>query len=181
MARQAWNREVEQDRAVLEHIRALLLALAALVDRAAGLPAVKRLHLFAVLGSGEAEARRLIVAMAFDRCPGAPAGARAALVPAAGDAGLLAARFRMLALVVQAMLAQAGSRPPHRHTAPFIGRAGRKPHRTAQSTPSPSRASRDPPLVLSTGIGTSVAIGAPLPLGMPGRWEMAREADGGCC
>ena len=73
MARQAWNRGMEPDRVVLEHIRALLLALAVLVDRAAGLPTVERLRFLAVLASGEAKARCLIVAMASD--PSRPAGA----------------------------------------------------------------------------------------------------------
>ena len=36
MGRLEWNRSVERDRNVLERILALLLALAALVDRAAG-------------------------------------------------------------------------------------------------------------------------------------------------
>ena len=72
MAGQAWNRGMEPNRVVLEHIRALLLALAVLVERAAGLPTVERLRFLAVLASGEAKARRLIVAMASGRCPGAP-------------------------------------------------------------------------------------------------------------
>ena len=114
MARQAWSRK-ELDRAVLEHVRAMLLALAALVERAASLPAVERLRFLAVMGCGEAEARRLIVAMASDHCLVAPAEAVAAPLPAAGEAAWLAARFRVLALVVEAMLAQAGPRPSCRH------------------------------------------------------------------
>lgn len=115
MGRLKWNRRVERDRAVLERILALLLALAALVDRAAGLPAVNRLQLLATLGRGEAEARRLIVAMASNSCPAAPADAAAAPPPTVGDAGQLAASFRMLALALYAMLTQVRGRSPRRY------------------------------------------------------------------
>ena len=145
MARQMWNRKGEPDRVVLEHIRALLLALAVLVDRAAGLPAARRLHLLAVLGRGEAEARCLIVAMASDQCPGGPAGASASPTTAAGDAALLAARFRMLALAVGALLAQVAAEPPCRHAARSVGRLCRKPRLTAQFTPSPALRATSPP------------------------------------
>ena len=66
MAGHAWNRKGEPDRVVLEHARTLLLALAALVERAAGLPPVERLRFLAVLGCGEAEVRSIIIAMAYD-------------------------------------------------------------------------------------------------------------------
>ena len=147
MTGQTWNRKGQPNRAVLEHARALLLALAVLVERAAGLPTVERLWFLAVMASGEAEVRRLIVAMAFDRCPGIPAGFDAALaVPSAassrpdpstpaevttaaptviGDAALLAARFRMLALAVDAMLAQVAAEPRCRHASPSFRPAGR--------------------------------------------------------
>ena len=69
MAGQAWNRKGQPNRVVLEHARVLLLALAALVERAAGLPTTRRLWFLAVMAGGEAEARRLIVAMAAGRCP----------------------------------------------------------------------------------------------------------------
>ena len=115
MVRQEWNRKEEPEGVVLEHIRALLLALAVLVDRAVDLPMVERLRFLAVLANGEAEARSLIVAMASDRCPGDPAGACAPPAATAGDAVLLAARFRVLALAVGAVLAQAGPRRPCRH------------------------------------------------------------------
>ena len=141
MARQAWNRGMEPDRVVLEHIRALLLALAVLVDRAAGLPAARRLHLLAVLGRGEAEVRCLIVAMASD--PGDP---DVAPVTATGDGALLAARFRMLALAVDAMLARAGTEPPCRHAAPAL-LPRRRPRRTPpQFTLSPAVRATSPPL-----------------------------------
>ena len=44
MEGQARNRTVELDRIVLEHVRTMLLALAALVDRSAALPTFERLH-----------------------------------------------------------------------------------------------------------------------------------------
>lgn len=129
MARQAWNRKEEPDRDVLKRIVALLLALAALVDRAAGLPAASRPHVLAILGHGEAEVRSLIVAMASDRCPAPPAEATAAPPPAAGDAALLAARFRVLALMVGAVLAQVDPRPSCRHASPPALLPGCRPQR----------------------------------------------------
>lgn len=138
MGRTEWKRGVEQDRAVLEHIRVLLLALATLVDRAAGLPAVDRLHVLAILGHGEVEARSFIVAMAS----GAPAGIITAR-PATGDAGQLAASFRMLALVLGAVLMQA--RTDCRHASPPAGLPGCKPHRSAPRIPSSVPRATSPP------------------------------------
>jgi hypothetical protein len=135
---------MEPDRIVLEHIRALLLALAVLVDRAAGLPAARRLHLLAVLGRGEAEARCLLVAMASDRCPGDPAATSAPPATTPGDAALLAARFRMLALAVDAMLAQVGAEPPCRRAAPDLP-LGCRPRWMAQFTPSLALRATSPP------------------------------------
>ena len=110
---------MERDRNVLERILALLLALAGLTDRAAGLPTARRLQLLAVLGHGETMARDLILAMASDLRPITPAEATArspASVPypctpvrEVDDAALLAARFRVLALALGVMLALAGS------------------------------------------------------------------------
>ena len=80
MGRLEWNRRVERERDVLERMLALLLALAALVDRAAGLPAARRLHLLAILGYGEAEARDFIIA--YPR--GGRCGAARRAVPHAG-------------------------------------------------------------------------------------------------
>ena len=155
MTAQACNRKGQPDRAVLEHARALLLALAVLVERAAGLPAARRLWFLAVMAGGEAEARRLIVAMASDRCPGMPAGFDAAPTEASappfrashpwpstpaeattgastlvGDAALLAARFRVLALALGALLAQARGHAPCRHASPPFLLPGRKPRRS---------------------------------------------------
>jgi hypothetical protein len=135
---------MEPNRVVLEHIRTLLIALAVLVERAAGLPTIERLRFLAVMGRGEAEARRLIVAMASDRCPGDQAGTSASPATVAGDATQLAARFRMLALAMDAMLAQVGAEPPCRHTPPalLLGRRSRRP----QFTPSPALRATSPPL-----------------------------------
>lgn len=187
MARHAWNRGMEPNRIVLEHIRALLLALAVLVDRAAGLPAARRLHLLAVLGHGEAEARCLIVAMASDRCPGDSAGTS---VSAAGDAALLAARFRMLALAVDAMLAQTGAEPSCRRAAPPLGLPGRKPRGAAQTTPSPDLRATSPPLdggeewqCRRRCSSCERAKGAPVAIGATGRyWRSSLRAAGeGAC
>ena len=143
MARRAWNRKEDPNRIVLEHIRALLLALAVLVDRAAGLSTVERRRFLAVMGCGEVEVRCLIVAMAFDRCPGDPAVAPATTT---GDAALLAARFRMLALAVDAILAQVAAEPSCRHAAPSAGSFCDKPRLTAKFTPSPALRAASPPL-----------------------------------
>jgi hypothetical protein len=185
MGRLEWNRAVERDRDVLERILALLLALAALADRAAGLPAAKRLHVLAILGRGEAEARMLIIEMAL----GAPAEA-AAPPAAAGDAGRLAASFRVLALALGALLAQA--RAPSQPVSPSISQTGRKPRQPAQSTPSPSRASPDPPLPLPGGEDTQFrrrcspcerrkAPGSDWRILSPGqgeRWHAKRDGEG---
>ena len=156
MAGQALNRKGEPDRVVLEHARTLLLALAALVERAAGLPAARRLWFLAVMAGGEAEVRRLIVAMAAGRCPRNSVVASISPLSAtdhrlctpptmAGDAALLAARFRMLALAVDALLAQSAAETPCRHAARSIGRFCRKPRLTAQFTPSPALRATSPP------------------------------------
>ena len=156
MERQAWNRKGGLDRAVLEHARAMLLVLAALVERAAGLPTLERLHFLAVMGHGEAKARRLIFAMAPGRRPGETAEAAAAPT-AAGDVALLAARFRMLALAVETMLAQTAPRPHFRHAASG-GRAGRTPRRTSQFTPSPARRATSPPQAGERNCGVYVGV-----------------------
>ena len=153
MARQAWRRKGEWDRDVLEHIRSMLLVLAALIDRAAGLPptslpTVERLHFLAVMGCGEAEVRFRIVAMACGGRYGDTdgfGGLDEAPVHAAGDAALLAARFRMLALAAGSMLAQAGPRPPSRHTFPSVSFPSRDARRTAQCTLSPPVRATSPP------------------------------------
>jgi hypothetical protein len=120
MGRLERNRMVEQDRAVLERILALLIALARLADRAAGLPFLKRLPLLAMLGHGEIEARMLIVELAS----GVPAETAAAMPLATGDAGRLAASFRMLALALNALLAQVRAESPCRQAALPAGSPG---------------------------------------------------------
>ena len=145
MGRLEWNRSVERDRNVLERILALLLALAVLTDRAAGLPAARRLHLLSVLGHGEAMARDFILAMATG--PDVPAEAIATST-AAGDAPLLAARFRMLALTLGTLLTQARSPCRHALPPPAFSPAplpGFKPRRPAQNTPSPAPRATSPP------------------------------------
>ena len=177
MERQAWKRKGGLDRVVLEHARALLLVLAALVDRAAGLPTLERLHFLAVMGPGEAEARRLIVAMASEHMhhTSAEAAPRSATGPysgtpvlAAGDVALLAARFRMLALAVEAMLAQTDPQSPQRH-APAVLPPDHNPRRTSQFTPSPALRATSPPAsrprrlsrrLYANGAHAPVAIGA---------------------
>ena len=144
MGRLEWNRSVERDRNVLERILALLLALAALTDRAAGLPAARRLHLLAILGHGEAVARDFILAIA----PGPDAPVEPAPPPAANDAALLATRFRMLALALGILLTQA--RAPCRHASPPPAFSpaplrGFKLRRPAQNTPSPTLRATSPP------------------------------------
>ncbi len=59
MGRIERNRQIERERAVLERIVALLLALAGMADRACDLPAPARLRLLAILGFGEEAARGL--------------------------------------------------------------------------------------------------------------------------
>ena len=148
MARQAWRRKGEWDRDVLEHIRSMLLVLAALIDRAAGLPLYERLHFLAVMGCGEAEVRFRIVAMACGGRYGDTdgfGGLDEAPVHAVGDAALLAARFRMLALAVGAMLAQVAAEPLCRHASPSIRLRDRNPRRTAQCTLSPPVRATSPP------------------------------------
>ena len=156
MEGQARNRTVELDRIVLEHVRAMLLALAALVDRSAALPTFERLHFLSVMGHGEAEVRRLLLAMAsglndpigFDA---APTDAAVTPVHGVGDASLLAARFRMLALAVDAMLALAGAESPRQSASPSISYEARL---ASQYTPSPApRATSPPARERSRGVG----------------------------
>ncbi len=94
--------DIEAERKVLERIVMLLLSLAALADRASGLPAPARLHVLAILGSGEAVARCFVIEMAV----GAPLEVDAAACPVVEDAARLAIAFRTLALVLATMLAE---------------------------------------------------------------------------
>lgn len=101
MGRIERNRQIERERAVLERIVALLLALAGMAEYACALPAPARIRLLAILGFGEEAARDLVVALT----PGATADDPAS--PPAGHADGLAARFRVLALVLATLLATA--------------------------------------------------------------------------
>jgi hypothetical protein len=134
MGRLERNKRVERDRAVLERILALLLALAVLADRAAGLPFLKRLPLLAMLGHGEAEARMLIIAMAS----GSPAEPACVLTGTVGDATRLAARFRMLAFTLSSLLAQVRREPPARQVLSPTGSPAREPRRLEGGHPLPS-------------------------------------------
>lgn len=96
-----WNSEGR--RKMLERIVALLLSLAVLADRAARLPTLLRLPLLAVLGYGECVARDFVMDLVWET--GATINADAAESLTAGDAEQLAARLRMLAMVLNALLA----------------------------------------------------------------------------
>jgi hypothetical protein len=88
----SWNCDV------LERIVALLFALANLADLAAGAPFLRRRQVLGILSHGEVEARAFLFG-------GAPVPAD--VTGEAGDAVRLAMRFRSLALVLCALLAQA--------------------------------------------------------------------------
>ena len=92
-----WRREGD----MLEQILALLVSFAGLADRAAGLPLVLQLPLFAFLARGEAVGRSFIASL--------PSGAPALVAASRTEdrAERLAADFRMLARLLRALLAQA--------------------------------------------------------------------------
>jgi hypothetical protein len=94
------NWETDWNRDVLERIVALLFALAGLADLAASAPFHRRRRVLGILSQGEADARAFLIGISTD----APAPADAP--EQAGDAACLAARLRMLALLLCAMLAQ---------------------------------------------------------------------------
>jgi hypothetical protein len=125
MGRFGWMREVNRHRHVLEHILALLLLMASLADRAAGLPLRRRRTVLEILSRGEAEARALVLGMAT----GAPAcGGDAAPEPAPlDDAARLAAGLRVLALALGVLLAQARRVALPGEAGPRAGLSPRKP------------------------------------------------------
>ncbi len=94
-----WEGEANWNRDVLERIVALLFALASLADLAAGVPLLRRRQVLKILSHGEVEARAFLFG-------GAPVPSDA--LENTGDAARLAVRFRALALVLCALLAQAG-------------------------------------------------------------------------
>jgi hypothetical protein len=95
-----WDRNAGWNRDVLEHIAALLFALAALADLAAGVSVLRRRRVLGILRHGEAEGRAFVVGVAT----GSPVSADAPETTA--DAMRLAASFRALALALCAMLAR---------------------------------------------------------------------------
>ena len=130
-----WNRGANGDHDVLARIAALLLSLADLADRAAGLPFLRRRHVLGILGFGEAEARAFLIEVST----GAPAPADAP--DPDGDAALLAARLRALALLLCAILAwriglpgAAGARIGRRRIARSVVRRPDAPARPAPDT-----------------------------------------------
>lgn len=98
-----WNREINRRRDVLERILTLLFLLAGLADRAACLPARRRRHVLGILARGEVEARAFVIGLA-----GAPVEGDVEMQDptAASQAERLAVSFRVLALVLGAMLVQ---------------------------------------------------------------------------
>ncbi len=93
-----WNGEANWSVDVLERIVALLFALASLADLAAGVPFLRRRRVLEILSHGEVEARAFLFG-------GAPVPSEA--LENTGDAERLAMRFRALALVLCALMAQA--------------------------------------------------------------------------
>ena len=155
-------RAMEQRRAVLERILALLLALAALAERAALAPPANRRQVLVYVACGEAVARGFLL----DLAAGRPASAEPvvdATFPLGDDPALLAASLRVLALALLTLLDEAAApaplssaRPPAGvpggwHTAPgaarpaAIRRAARGPpeaqlvEASAWNTPTPNR------------------------------------------
>ena len=112
-----WNRDV------LERIVALLFALANLADLAAGAPFLRRRQVLGILSHGEAEARAFLIGVST----GAPAPMDAP--ESVDDAACLAARLRMLALLLCAILARAALSPLPGAAGP---RAGRPSHKTSE-------------------------------------------------
>ncbi len=93
-----WNGQANWNCDVLERIVALLFALAGLADLAAGVPYLRRRRVLEILIHGEVEARAFLFG-------GVPVPTDA--LENTGDAARLAARFRSLALVLCALMAQA--------------------------------------------------------------------------
>ena len=111
-----WNRQANREHDVLERIVALLFALADLAEMAGALPAPRRRWVLGILGCGEAAARAFLTGMPPDTPFQEAASSRQdapgpADVPA-GDASLLAARFRALALMLVALVARAALSAP---------------------------------------------------------------------
>ncbi|WP_080917981.1 hypothetical protein [Manganibacter manganicus] len=119
-----WDKDGNGERDVLERIVALLFALAQLADRAAGAPFLRRRHVLGILSRGEAEAWAFL----FGSAPVPPVPADAP--EQAGDAARLAARLRVLALLLCAMLTRRAARPGTAGQ-----RASQPPHEMSGPTP----------------------------------------------
>ncbi len=111
-----WEGNANWNCDVLERIVALLFALANLADLAAGVPFLRRRRVLEILSHGEVEARAFLFG-------GAPVPSDA--LENTGDAARLAVRFRSLALVLCALMAQAARFGPSGATGP---RAGQPSH-----------------------------------------------------
>jgi hypothetical protein len=131
---QGWDGQANWNRDVLEHIVALLFALANLADLAAGAPFLRRRQVLGILSYAEAEARAFIIGMST----GAPVSADA--LEQAHDATRLAASFRALALALCAMLAHGALFATHAVDGPRACRPWRRISRPAArwlDTPAP--------------------------------------------
>jgi hypothetical protein len=111
-----WDRNANWNRDVLEHIVALLFALANLADLAAGAPFLRRRRVLAILSHGEAEAWAFVMGLP----PGAAIPADAP--ESTGDAAHLAASFRALALALCALLTRARQSAAPAMVGPRAGR-----------------------------------------------------------
>ncbi len=111
-----WEGEANWNRDVLERIVALLFALASLADLAAGVPFLRRRRVLEILSHGEVEARAFLFG-------GAPVPSDT--LENTGDAERLAVRFRALALVLCALLAQAARFGPSGAVDSQVGRPSR--------------------------------------------------------
>src|SRR5690606_34624933 len=99
------GRGLGRERIVLERILALLLSLAALAERAAGVSARRRRQVAGLLAVALAEARDMIARLAGLRPHPAAGPFAAASVPASVDEmRRIAAALRVLALVLHALL-----------------------------------------------------------------------------
>ncbi len=107
-----WDGQANWNCDVLERIVALLFALANLADLAAGAPYLRRRRVLEILSHGEVEARAFLFG-------GAPVPSDA--LENTGDATRLAVRFRALALVLCALLAQAARFAPSGAIGPQAG------------------------------------------------------------
>ena len=122
-----WNHQIEQHRAVLQRIVALLFALANLADRASGRSFRVRCEVLFILSHGEAVAREFILEEAqASRMPILYLPAPAYDGGSAGDAVQLAAHLRALAFILAYIWAQTPSkcRSPRQFPLSALPRSG---------------------------------------------------------